>query len=125
MHEEFYAEHKRLPCNYGMGIREMLVLLKAYAQYKADELSSVLPQDRGWIKSPRAVASCFNRFGEGDVIIPTSFPRCSATPNFWENKQGTNEWRLTKDAIAFVDQNKKLYEAAKGMLKAVMDPMPH
>lgn len=125
MQKKFIEEFDHLDNKYGMGVREMLVLLKAYAQYKADAASGVPLQNRGWIRSPRALLPIFNRFGCEDVVIPTSYPGCvvkAGTPCFWENKAGTNEWRLTEEAIRFVDQNHNLFECAEHLLKVVVEP---
>ena len=125
MNKEFYEELKNLPCDYGMGPREILVVLKAYAQYKADEMSRKPPQDVGCVGSTWVLPPSLNRFGEEDVIIPDSFSGCNGkngSPNFWVKRPDSDEWKLTPEAVAFVDAYPKLYAAAEDVLSVIGHP---
>lgn len=116
--QEFYKAYNTVENKHDIGVREMLVLLKAYAQYKADEGLGKSVEKRGWMNVEYDIAPIFNRFGNGHVFIPSSY---GGAENFWEPYSGGVCWRLSKDGLMYVEENEKLYEAFTNVAKAVFE----
>lgn len=115
---EFYKAYDAVVDKHNIGVREMLVLLKAYVQYKADEGSGKLEDRCGWMKEAYDILPCFNRFGEGCIFIPDSFGEASV---FWESDVSRSYWRLAKEGLVFVEENQNLYEAFMSVAKVVIE----
>ena len=96
----------------------MLVLLKAYAQYKADEGLGKSVDERGWMNDVYDILSCFNHFGEESIYIPDSF---EGAEDFWEPDSDKAHWRLSAAGLKFVYDNPHLLEAAMSVLVAVVN----
>ena len=116
--QEFYKAYDAVVDKHGIGIREMIVLLKAYAQYKVDEGLGKSVDKRGWMNVAYDIAPIFNRFGNGRVFIPSSY---GGAENFWESYSGGGYWRLSTDGLMYVEENEKLYEAFTNVAKAVFE----
>lgn len=116
--QEYFKAYDAVSEKYDIGVREMLVLLKAYAQYKADEGQGKPINDRGWMNDVYDILPCFNRFGRGLINIPDSLGRAE---EFWEPNNDNAHWRLSKKGLAFVDENPELFDAFLGVSEAVRE----
>lgn len=116
--QEYFKAYDAVAYKHGIGIREMLVLLKAYAQYKADEGLGRSVDERGWMNDVYDILSCLNRFGEGSVYIPDSFV---SAKDFWEPDSDKAHWRLSAAGLKFVNDNPDLIDAAMSVLVAVVN----
>ena len=116
--QEYLEAYDAVADTHGIGIREMLVLLKAYAQYKADEGLGKSVDERGWMNDVYDILPCFNRFGNGSVCIPGSFKNAE---DFWETDASQKHWRLSSAGLKFVADNQGLYDASTVVLHAVLE----
>ena len=115
---EYFTAYDAVVNKHGIGEREMLVLLKAYAQYKADEGLGKAEGMRGWINESYGILPYFNRFGEERIYIPDSF---GGAEEFWESDDSKIHWRLSEEGLKFVEDNTALFDAAKPLFVAVID----
>ena len=115
---EYFTAYNAVVNKHGIGEREMLVLLKAYAQYKADEGQEKPEDECGWMNAEYDIVPSFNRFGEGRIYIPDSFV---GAKNFWEPDSDKAHWRLSAAGLNFVDDNPDLFDAAMSVLEAVVN----
>ena len=116
--QEYLSAYDAVKDKHGIGRREMLVLLNAYAQYKADEGSDKSVDERGWMNDVYDILPSFNRFGEEQVHIPGSF---DGAEDFWESDSDTKHWRLSAEGLKFVEDNPDLLDAAMPVLVAVVN----
>lgn len=116
--QEYIKAYNSIANKRGIGIREMLVLLKAYARYKADEELGKPENECGWMSETYDILPCFNRFGEELIYIPDSF---AGAEEFWESDSNNKHWRLSESGLMFVDDNQKLYDAFVGVSSTVLE----
>lgn len=112
---EYFMAYNAVADKHGIGEREMLVLLKAYAQYKADEGQEKPENECGWMNAEYDIVPSFNRFGEGRIYIPDSF---YGAKDFWETDASQKHWRLSPGGLKFVADNQGLYDASTVVLHA-------
>lgn len=115
---EYFKAYNAVANKHGIGEREMLVLLKAYAQYKDDEGLGKSEDMCGWISGAYDILPRFNCFGEGRIYIPDSFQDAKG---FWEQDLDNTHWRLSAEGRKFVEDDINLFDAAVPLLVAVMD----
>lgn len=116
--QEYFKAYDAVADKHDIGIREMLVLLKAYAQYKADERLGKSGDERGWMNDAYDILPSFNRFGDESIYIPDSF---AGVEDFWESDSDKTHWRLSAAGLKFVDDNPHLLDVAMSVLVAVVN----
>lgn len=114
---EFYKAYDAVLDKHGNGVSEKQVLLKAYAQYKADEGLKRDLECCGWMNESYDILSCFNWFGKERIYIPDSFGGAS---DFRELDSEKTHWRLSGSG-SFFDMNKELCDAFWNMSKTVIE----
>lgn len=115
---EYFSAYNAVANKHGIGEREMLVLLKAYARYKADEGLGKSEDMRGWMNEAYDILPRFNCFGEGRIYIPDSF---KGAKEFWESDSTQIHWRLSVEGLRFAEDNTDLFDAAMPLFVAVID----